>query len=107
MERIYIIKTNLTPEKNEEIISKLDERLIDRIKISNNNTINIDELGGDGYITSYLIGSKNDIDLINEISEKHDVKIEIHDITNEFMSGEVDIEYREFAEFRKTKLRNN
>lgn len=105
MERVYIIKTNLTPEKNEEIISKFDEDLSSRVKISGNNTINIDELESDGYITSYLIGDDEDIELINEISEKYDIKILIHDITDDFLNGDIDIEFREFIEFRKNKMR--
>lgn len=105
MERVYIIKTDLTPEKNDEIISSFDENLLNRVKISGKNTINIDELETDGYLTSYLIGDDNDIELINEISEKYGVNILIHDITDDFLNGDIDIEYREFIEFRKNKMR--
>jgi len=42
---------------------------------------------------------------IKTISEKNNITLDIKDITEEFINGDIDVDDREFIEYRKSKIK--
>ena len=105
MERVYFIKTNLTSSENEKIVSEYDKETLSLAEELTKSITNFDEVGPDGFMTSYVIGEDKHIEFIKSISEKNNIQITIRDITEEFINGDIDVDDREFVEYRKSKLR--
>lgn len=105
MEKVYFIKTNLTLEENDRIASEYDNETLALLKELSKSIVNFDEVGPDGFMTSYVIGEDKHIDFIKTVSEKNNIKIEIDDITTDFINGDIDVDDREFVEYRKNKMK--
>lgn len=105
MERVYYIKTNLTLEENQKIVSEYDQETSKLVNELTKSVINLDEVGADGFMTSYVIGEDEHIEFIKKISDQNNIKIEIVDITEDFIRGDIDIDDREFVEYRKSKMK--
>jgi hypothetical protein len=105
MEKVYFIKTNLTSEENDRITSEYDDETLKLVKQLSKGIINFDEVGPDGFMTSYVIGDDEHIDFIKTISEKNNITLDIKDITEEFINGDIDVDDREFIEYRKSKIK--
>ena len=105
MEKVYFIKTNLTLEENDRIASEYDNETLVLLKELSKSIVNFDEVGPDGFMTSYVIGEDKHIDFIKTVSEKNNIKIEIDDITTDFINGDIDVDDREFVEYRKNKMK--
>ena len=105
MEKVYFIKTNLTLEENDRIASEYDEETLTIVKELSKSIVNFDEVGPDGFMTTYVIGEDKHIDFIKTISEKNNITLDIKDITEEFINGDIDVDDREFIEYRKSKIK--
>jgi hypothetical protein len=105
MEKVFFIKTNLTLEENDRITSEFDDDTRGLVEETSKHLVSIDEVGPDGFITSYIIGTDKDIELIRNISEKYNIEVNVTDITTDFINGDIDIDDREFVEYRKSKIK--
>ena len=105
MEKVFFIKTNLTLEENDRITSQFDDETKKIVEETNKRLISIDEVGPDGFINSYMIATDKDIDLVRSISQKNNVELDVKDITTEFINGDIDVDDREFVEYRKSKIK--
>ena len=105
MEKVYFIKTNLTLEENDRITSEFDDETRGLVEETSKHLVSIDEVGPDGFMTSYVIGDDEHIDFIKTISEKNNITLDIKDITEEFINGDIDVDDREFIEYRKSKIK--
>lgn len=103
MRRVFRIDTGVTPEENDILTNDMtqDERDEANSFVDVESTDDIDD---DGFIVSYLICTEEQLEFVKRMADKYKIKIIIHDITNMFLDGVVDIDDREFHKYRDEQL---
>lgn len=86
MIKVVKINTDLTPERNEEIIKNLTEE--DRLFLSDLELYTAFDKVIDNIIISYLVGNEINIEKVKQHLIKFGVKYTLEDITNKFVTDD-------------------
>jgi hypothetical protein len=104
--RVYVIKTDITEEEDNIITSNLTtEEKMTSSEYSSEVFI-FEEVDKYGCLIIYIICQDKHINFLKSLGEKYHVKLDVQDITEPFMEGFIDIDDREFIEYRKKMIRN-
>jgi hypothetical protein len=104
--RVYVIKTDITEEEDNIITSNFTtEETVTSSEYSSEVFI-FEEKDKYDCIVTYMICDHKHINFIKELGEKYHVRLDVQDITEPFMEGFIDIDDREFIEYRKKMIRD-
>lgn len=101
--RVYRIKTNLTQDESNDLnerIEQYDRNILDEY---DDDIYDLDLLI-DGKITSFMICHEVAIEIIKGMLKKYEVVHEIDDITEDFLIGKIELESKDFTNFRERML---
>jgi len=86
MIKVVKIKTDLTPERNEEILTNLTPE--SKLLLSDLELYTAFDQIDNGIIVSYLVGNDINIEKVKQHLVKFDVKYTLEDITNNFVKDD-------------------
>lgn len=86
MIKVVKIKTDLTPERNEEILTNLTPE--SKLLLSDLELYTAFDQIDNGIIVSYLVGNDINIEKVKQHLVKFDVEYTLEDITNNFVKDD-------------------
>lgn len=101
MKKLYNIETDLSVERNLEVVNDLDYDDFSRFKKLKNDPdfFMYDIENSDGTIHSFLIADDDQVDTVKYALGKYGVSFRFYDITREFMMGVIQVPLEEFEAY--------